>query len=69
MYCNAKKFSEISGLSYETVMRLIKDGKIPAYKPYRRWMIPIEEALEAIKQTPMIKIVKCENFLSDLKKI
>lgn len=70
MYRNAKEFANITGLSYDMVRKMIKDGKIPAYRLYKRWMIPVEEALEAIKKAdPVPNMVHSKDFLDGLKKI
>lgn len=69
MYVNAKKFASLSGIPYGTVRRLITEGKIPAYKPFGRWFVPLEEAMEAIKQTPLPMVIRSQNFLQELKKI
>lgn len=48
-YTTAQEIAKRLSLTYETVMRWARDGKIPAYKTGKNFLFNIEEVDRAIK--------------------
>lgn len=42
-YYSPKRVSDIFDLSYQTVLKMIKEGKLEAIKIGSQWRIPVEE--------------------------
>lgn len=50
-FCGVKEISEMLGMHPMVVSKMVKEKKIPGYKPYNKWLFRKDEVIAFIEKS------------------